>query len=139
MIGHKTHYDWMATVPPLRNSDAGALTKSFGKITDEDAFKVRGTEARQRSTPRPIEDTKRRYFEHYVSPRWGASNSRSSTPLNASTKSLRSHEIRVQWTLTWLRPTRKPTTYSMEPDGYYTGTPQFHLAHGVSYFLAHFA
>jgi len=50
----ESHYDWVAFVPQ-RESDAGALTKYFGKVAGEDEFKVRGIEARQRSTPPFIE------------------------------------------------------------------------------------
>ena len=37
---------WVAFVPQ-RESDAGALTKYFGKIADEDEFRICGIEARQ--------------------------------------------------------------------------------------------
>ncbi|WP_338728485.1 type B DNA-directed DNA polymerase [Haladaptatus sp. DJG-WS-42] len=46
----ENHYDWVCFVP-RRGAPGGALTKYFGKIADEDAFKIRGIEARQRSTP----------------------------------------------------------------------------------------
>lgn len=52
-------YDWVAFVPQ-RTSDAGALTKYFGAIADDDGtdreFKYRGIECRQRSTPPFIAD-----------------------------------------------------------------------------------
>ena len=54
-LEYEAHYDWVAFVPQ-RGSDAGALTKYFGKVAGEDEFKVRGIEARQRSTPPFIED-----------------------------------------------------------------------------------
>ncbi|SDN48068.1 hypothetical protein SAMN05192554_1469 [Haloarchaeobius iranensis] len=54
-LEHEAHYDWVAFVPQ-RESDAGALTKYFGKVAGEDDFKIRGIEARQRSTPPFIED-----------------------------------------------------------------------------------
>ena len=57
-LEHEAHYDWVAFVPQ-RESDAGALTKYFGKVAGEDEFKVRGIEARQRSTPPFIEDVQR--------------------------------------------------------------------------------
>jgi len=57
-LEHEAHYDWVAFVPQ-RESDAGALTKYFGKVAGEDEFKVRGIEARQRSTPSFIEDVQR--------------------------------------------------------------------------------
>jgi len=39
------------------------LTKYFGKVADDDEFKIRGIEARQRSTPRLIEDIQRDCLE----------------------------------------------------------------------------
>jgi DNA polymerase I len=57
-LEYETHYDWVAFVPQ-RESNAGALTKYFGKVAGEDEFKVRGIEARQRSTPSFIEDIQR--------------------------------------------------------------------------------
>jgi hypothetical protein len=39
-LEHETHYDWVAFVPQ-RESDAGALTKYFGKVAGADEFKVR--------------------------------------------------------------------------------------------------
>ncbi|TKX84526.1 type B DNA-directed DNA polymerase, partial [Halorubrum sp. SS5] len=57
-LEHEAHYDWVAFVPQ-RESDAGALTKYFGKVAGDDDFKVRGIEARQRSTPPFIEDVQR--------------------------------------------------------------------------------
>jgi DNA polymerase I len=44
---------------PKREGDTGALTKYFGKVAGEDEFKVRGIEARQRSTLPFIEDVQR--------------------------------------------------------------------------------
>ena len=57
-LEHEAHYDWVAFVPQ-RESDAGALTKYFGKVAGDDEFKIRGIEARQRSTPPFIEDVQR--------------------------------------------------------------------------------
>jgi len=57
-LEHEAHYDWVAFVPQ-RESDAGALTKYFGKEAGDDEFKVRGIEARQQSTPPFIEDIQR--------------------------------------------------------------------------------
>jgi len=57
-LEHEAHYDWVAFVPQ-RESDAGALTKYFGKVAGDDEFKVRGIEARQRSTPPFIEEVQR--------------------------------------------------------------------------------
>jgi len=41
-LEHEAHYDWVAFVPQ-RESDAGALTKYFGKVAGEEEFKVRGS------------------------------------------------------------------------------------------------
>ena len=57
-LEHEAHYDWVAFVPQ-RESDAGALTKYFGKEADSEEFKIRGIEARQRSTPPFTEDIQR--------------------------------------------------------------------------------
>ncbi|SEH66654.1 DNA polymerase I [Halopenitus malekzadehii] len=57
-LEHEAHYDWVAFVPQ-RESDAGALTKYFGKVAGDDEFKIRGIEARQRSTPAFVEDVQR--------------------------------------------------------------------------------
>ncbi len=57
-LEHEAHYDWVAFVPQ-RESNAGALTKYFGKVADNDEFKLRGIEARQRPTPSFIEDVQR--------------------------------------------------------------------------------
>jgi DNA polymerase I len=54
----EAEYDWVAFVPK-RESDTGALTKYVGKVAGEDAFKVRGVEARQRSTPAVVESVQR--------------------------------------------------------------------------------
>jgi DNA polymerase I len=63
-LEHETHYDWVAFVPQ-RESDAGALTKYFGKVAGEDEFKIRGIEARQRSTPPFIENVQRDCLERF--------------------------------------------------------------------------
>lgn len=52
------HFDWVAFVP-LRDSNAGALTKYFGRVSGSDEYKLRGIEARQRSTPAFVEDLQR--------------------------------------------------------------------------------
>ena len=57
-LEYEAHYDWVAFVPQ-RECGAGALTKYFGKVADEDEFKIRGIEARQRSTSPFIEDVQR--------------------------------------------------------------------------------
>ena len=54
----ENHFDWVCFVP-RRDGDAGALTKYFGKIASEDAYKLRGIEARQRSTPPFIDSLQR--------------------------------------------------------------------------------
>jgi len=63
-LEHESHYDWVAVVPQ-RESDAGALTKYFGKVADADEFKIRGIEARQRSTPLFIEKVQRDCLEQF--------------------------------------------------------------------------
>ncbi len=40
-LEHEAHYDWISFVP-LRDSNAGALTKYFGKVAGEDEYKYRG-------------------------------------------------------------------------------------------------
>jgi len=54
-LEYEAEYEWVAFVPQ-RESDAGALTKYFGKVAGADDFKIRGIEARQRSTPGFIAD-----------------------------------------------------------------------------------
>ncbi|MDL0133884.1 type B DNA-directed DNA polymerase [Halobacterium salinarum] len=61
-LEYEAEYEWVAFVPQ-RESDAGALTKYFGKVTGKDEFKIRGIEARQRSTPEFIEDVQRDCLE----------------------------------------------------------------------------
>ncbi|WP_262181668.1 type B DNA-directed DNA polymerase [Haloarcula laminariae] len=63
-LEHEAHYDWVAFVPQCE-SDAGALTKYFGKVAGADEFKVRGIEARQRSTPPFIEKIQRDCLEQF--------------------------------------------------------------------------
>ncbi|WP_435158619.1 hypothetical protein [Haladaptatus sp. DFWS20] len=57
-LEHEAHYNWISFVP-LRDSDAGALTKYFGKVTGDDESKYRGIECRQRSTPSSIDDAQK--------------------------------------------------------------------------------
>jgi len=52
------HYDWICFVP-LADSDAGALTKYFGRVSDRDEIVTKGIEAVQRSTPVYIESLQR--------------------------------------------------------------------------------
>ncbi|MDS0261708.1 type B DNA-directed DNA polymerase [Haloarcula sp. S1CR25-12] len=61
-LEYEAHYDWVAFVPQ-RESNAGALTKYFGKVSGEEEFKLRGIEARQRSTPPFIEAVQRECIE----------------------------------------------------------------------------
>ena len=56
-LEHEAAYDWIA-FPPLRGSDAGALTRYFGRRRDG-STKVRGIECRQRSTPPFVADVQR--------------------------------------------------------------------------------
>ena len=62
LLEQEAHYHWVASVPQ-RESDAGALTKYFGKVAGDDDFKIRGIEARQRSTLPFIEDVQRNCLE----------------------------------------------------------------------------
>ena len=57
-LEHEAHYDWISFVP-LRDSDAGALTKYFGKVAGKDEYKYRGIECRQRSTPTYIDEAQK--------------------------------------------------------------------------------
>ena len=61
-LEREARYDWVAFVP-LRDSEAGALTKYFGRVADEEAdedeYKYRGVECRQRSTPPFVADAQR--------------------------------------------------------------------------------
>jgi DNA polymerase I len=56
-LEYETAFDWVAFCP-TRDGDAGALTKYFGRAADG-AFKLRGIEARQRSTPPFVETVQR--------------------------------------------------------------------------------
>ncbi len=57
-LEYEAHYEWVAFVPQ-RDRETGALTKYFGKLSGEEKFKLRGIEARQRSTPSFIEAVQR--------------------------------------------------------------------------------
>lgn len=57
-LEYEAEYDWVAFVPQ-RDSDAGALTKYFGKIAGDEDLKIRGIEARQRSTPTFVAEVQR--------------------------------------------------------------------------------
>ncbi len=55
----------------MRDSDAGALTKYFGKVAGEDEYKYRGIECRQRSSPSYIDDAQKaliRAIDEYRDP-----------------------------------------------------------------------
>jgi len=67
-LEHEAYYDWVAFVPQ-HQSDAGALTKYFGKVAGDDEFKLRGIEARQRSTPEFIKNIQRDCLERLDSTR----------------------------------------------------------------------
>ncbi|MDG5777517.1 type B DNA-directed DNA polymerase [Haloarculaceae archaeon H-GB2-1] len=54
----ENRFSWVAFAP-MRGSDAGALTRYFGTVAGEDEYKLRGIEARQRSTPAFVEDVQR--------------------------------------------------------------------------------
>lgn len=59
-------HDWVAFVP-MRNAEAGALTKYLEKVGGEVEFKVRGIELRQRLTPAFIEAAKEAFL-HALDP-----------------------------------------------------------------------
>jgi DNA polymerase I len=67
-LEHEGHYEWVAFVPQ-RNSDAGALTKYFGSVAGDEEFKLRGIEARQRSTPAFVETVQRACIERLAETR----------------------------------------------------------------------
>jgi len=56
------HYDWVCFVP-RQDGNAGALTTYFGKETDSEEYKLRGVEARQRSTPPFVADCQRGWLD----------------------------------------------------------------------------
>jgi DNA polymerase I len=63
-LEHEAEYDWVAFVP-LRDSDAGALTKYFGSVAGEDEYKFRGIECRQRSTSPFVADVQQELIGVY--------------------------------------------------------------------------
>jgi DNA polymerase I len=67
-LEYEAAYEWVGFVPQ-RHSDAGALTKYFGKLADDDAFKLRGIEARQRSTPPFVETVQRACLDCFAATR----------------------------------------------------------------------
>jgi len=60
-LEYEAAYDWISFVPQ-RNSEAGALTKYFGKRLGG-GYKYRGIECRQRSTPEHVADAQRALIE----------------------------------------------------------------------------
>ncbi|WP_248516322.1 type B DNA-directed DNA polymerase [Salinarchaeum laminariae] len=67
-LEYESEFEWIAFVP-MRTSDAGALTKYFGKRADppdhEDEYKFRGVEVRQRSTPEFVSRAQEAMIEAY--------------------------------------------------------------------------
>ncbi|MFB6147152.1 MAG: type B DNA-directed DNA polymerase, partial [Halobacteriaceae archaeon] len=63
-LEREARYDWVAFVP-RRDGEAGALTKYVGSVAGEDAFKMRGIEGRQRSTPPFVADVQRACIERF--------------------------------------------------------------------------
>ena len=67
-LEYESEYDWVAFVP-MRDSEAGALTKYFGRKVDpaegESVYKYRGIECRQRSTPAFVEETQKALIETF--------------------------------------------------------------------------
>ena len=65
-LEYESGYEWVAFVP-MRQSEAGALTKYFGRKRDppegDSDYKYRGIECRQRSTPAFIERVQQRLIE----------------------------------------------------------------------------
>ncbi|WP_136590959.1 type B DNA-directed DNA polymerase [Salinigranum halophilum] len=61
-LEYEDAYDWIAFCP-MRDSEAGALTKYFGRVAGRDEYKYRGIECRQRSTPPFISDAQRDLIE----------------------------------------------------------------------------
>ena len=65
-LEYEAEYEWVAFVP-LRDSEAGALTKYFGRKADpaegESDYKYRGIECRQRSTPAFVEKVQKALVE----------------------------------------------------------------------------
>ncbi len=60
-LEYEAAYDWIAFVP-MRDSEAGALTKYFGRRCDGE-YTYRGIECRQRSTPPFVADCQRDLIE----------------------------------------------------------------------------
>jgi DNA polymerase I len=62
-LEYEGEYDWIAFVP-RRDSDAGTLTKYFGRRTDGE-YKYRGIECRQRSTSAFVADCQQALIETF--------------------------------------------------------------------------
>jgi DNA polymerase I len=60
-LEREAQYDWVCFVP-RSDGGGGALTRYFGKVAGAEEYKVRGVEARQRSTPQFVEDCQREWF-----------------------------------------------------------------------------
>ncbi len=67
-LEREASYDWLAFVP-LRDSEAGALTKYFGKVAGEDEYKRRGIACRRRDTPPFVADTQEDLIETFADAR----------------------------------------------------------------------
>ncbi len=62
-LEYENEYEWLAFCP-RRNSEAGALTRYFGK-KKEGGYKVRGIEMRQKSTPKYIKEKQKELIKKY--------------------------------------------------------------------------
>ena len=63
-LDREHHYDWICFVPK-RGVRTPALTKYFGKVAGRGEYKIRGIEARQRSTPTYVADAQRTFIETF--------------------------------------------------------------------------
>lgn len=61
-LDFEQRYDWIAFCP-RRETPGGALNRYFGKVHDSDEYKLRGIEARQRSTPEYIKDCQQKLLD----------------------------------------------------------------------------
>ena len=61
-LDYEAHYDWIAFAP-RKDSAEGALNRYFAKVKDEDEYKKRGIELRQRSTPPYIDACQQELLE----------------------------------------------------------------------------
>jgi DNA polymerase I len=60
-LEREARYDWVCFVP-RSDGRGGSLTTYFGKVAGEDEYKLRGVEARQRSTPAFVADCQRAWL-----------------------------------------------------------------------------